>query len=292
MGMRSGEPMKHSDRAGRAGNRADRAADEAMQEAIAAIQARQPDRAHRIAAEVIAKHPRHPGALHVLGLALLAQGRPREAVLPLEQAASLAPDPAIETHLGIALRQSGQTARALEALQRATARERPFPLAFHELGVLLFSLRRLDEAQSVLERGLALAPAMTELSVMLGGIYLDRGDRAAAKVAFARALTSAPGHPGALFGLGSALADEGEFAAAAERFRQALVRDPSYAQAQLSLANCLLELGRFDEAVASLRAAVKVAPHFYAKALRTLVTAGRGRFCLRPSAAAALLTPP
>ncbi len=142
--------------------------------------------------------------------------------------------------------------------------------------MLLFSLRRLDEAEAVLRRGLEVAPAMPELSLILGGIFLDRADRANAKIAFARVLAGAPGHPGALYGLGSALLGEGEFAAAAERFRQALARDPGYAQARLSLATCLLELGQWDEAVACLRAAVKAAPQFYAEALRTLVIAGRG----------------
>jgi tetratricopeptide (TPR) repeat protein len=262
---------------------------DALQRAMAAIQNRRPDEAERIAGELLAKESQHPGALHMLGLALLAQGRPREALAPLEEAARLRADSVIETHLAITLRQTGQSARALNVLERATTRQPPFPLAFHELGVLLFSLRRLDQAEAVLRRGLEVAPAMPELSLILGGIFLDRADRANAKIAFARVLAGAPGHPGALYGLGSALQGEGEFAAAAERFRQALARDPSYAQARLNLATCLLELGQWDEAVACFRAAVKAAPQFYAEALRTLVIAGRGRFWLKPSAAAEML---
>ena len=117
---------------------------DALQRAMAAIQNRRPDEAERIAGDLLAREFQHPGALHVLGLSLLAQGRPREALAPLEQAARLRADPVIETHLAIALRQTGQSARALDALERATTRQPPFPLAFHELGVLLFSLRRLD----------------------------------------------------------------------------------------------------------------------------------------------------
>jgi tetratricopeptide (TPR) repeat protein len=264
---------------------------DALQRAMAALQGRRADEAERIAEGVLARDVRHPGALHMLGLALLAQGRPHEAATPLERAAAIAADPMIETHWGVALRQSGQSTRALEVLQRATAREPPFPLAFHELGVLLFSQRRLDEAQAVLERGLKLAPAMAELSVMLGGIFLDHADWANARLIFARALANAPGQPGALFGLGAALMGEGEFAPAAERFRQALARDPGYTQARLRLAACLLELDRRDEALTCLRAAVQTAPQCYAEALRTLVSAGRGAFCLKPSAAAAMLKP-
>ncbi len=69
------------------------------------------------------------------------------------------------------------------------------------------------------------------------------------------------------------------------------MRDPGYYQAQLSLGSCLLELGRWDEAVACLRAVVKASPPLYAQALQTLVTAGRSRFWLKPSAVAELLNP-
>jgi tetratricopeptide (TPR) repeat protein len=281
--------MKKRDRT--AGGRAAAAIEDALKGAMAAIQNRQPDAAEHIARDVLARDDRHPGALHVFGLALLAQGRPREAVAPLEQAARSRADAVIETHLAIALRQLGKHEQALPVLERATTRQPPFPLAFHELGVLLFSLRRLAQAQAVLERGVEIAPAMPELSVVLGGVFLDRLDRPNAKLAFARALACAPGHAGALYGLGTVLMDDGDFAAAADRFRQALARDPGYAQARLGLGTCLLELGRWDEAIEYLRAAVKAVPQLYAKALQTLVTAGRSRFWLKPSAVAEMLRP-
>src|SRR5215470_8226636 len=267
------------------------AVEETLKGVMTAIQSRQPAVAERMTREVLARAPHHPGALHLFGLALLAQGRPREAIAPLEEAAGKVADAAVETHLAIALRQSGRSAPALEWLERAVTRQPPFVLAFHELGVLLFSLRRLAEARAALERGLALAPAAAELLVVLGGVHLDRADRANARTVFARALANAPGHPGALFGLGSAMMDDGEFATAADRFRQALARDPNYAQARLSLGRCLLELGQPDEATACFRVAAQQGPQSFGKVLKTLVTSGRGQFWLNPSAAAAALRP-
>ena len=267
------------------------ASDEAVRRAMAAIQSGRPDQAEGVARGLLTGHSRHPAALHVLGLALLAQQRPREAIAPLEEAARDRTDPAIETHLAIALRQVGRSADAVSWLERAATRQPPFAPAFRELGMLLLSLRRLGEAETALRRGREIAPALPEWSVVLGGIFLERGDRAQAKVAFAQALANAPGHPSALFGLGTALMDDGEFAPAAERFRQALARDPSYTQARLNLGLCLLELARWDEAIACLRDAVKATPSCYGKALRMLVTSGRSRFWLRPSAAAKCLRP-
>jgi tetratricopeptide (TPR) repeat protein len=280
--------MTKRDSTGRAA-RTTAAIEELLQRAATAVRNGRHHDAERIARDALAQNSQHVGALHLLGLALLAQRRAREAIAPLEKAARQGSDPVIETHLAIALRQTSRTSDALQWLERAATRQPACPLAFHELGVLLFLLRRLDEAEIVLRRGLDAAPTVPELSIVLGGIFLDRGDRANAKIAFARALANAPGHPSALCGLGTALMDDGEFAAAAERFRQALARDPTYTQARLNLGHCLLELSQQDEAVACLRAAVKAAPQCYGAALRTLVTVGRGRFWLRPSAAAEFL---
>ncbi len=271
------------------GDRSAAAGEEGLRRATVAMESRRPDEAERIARDLLANVGQQPRVLHVLGLSLLAQGRAHEAVTPLETAAQGGASSIIETHLAIALRQSGRGADALAWLQRATERQPAFPFAFHELGVLLFAQRRLEEAEAVLRRGLTVAPAMPELSVLLGGILLERGDRANAKAAFARVLASAPQHPGALYGFGTVLMDDGEFARAAERFRQALTRDPTYVQAGISLGTCLLELGQREEALTQLRAAASVSPQFYGKALRALVNSGHGQFWLKPSAAAAFL---
>jgi tetratricopeptide (TPR) repeat protein len=265
------------------------ATEDALQRARVALDQRRPEEAVRIALALLANDPHEPRVLHILGLGMLLQGRPAEAVGPLEEAARSRTDPVMETHLAIALRQTGRTPDALTWLQRAITRQPTFPLAFHELGVLLFSQRRLEEAEKVVRCGLDAAPAMPELSVLLGGILLDRGDRPNAKAAFARAVANAPQHPGALYGLGAALMDDGEFARAAERYRQALARDPTYLQARVSLGSCLLELGQRDEALSHLRAAAASSPQFYGKAMRALVTSAHGQFWLKPSAVAAFL---
>lgn len=262
-----------------------------LREGMAAVEHQRPDEAERIARGVLARRPQHPPALQLLGIALLAQKRAREAVAPLSDAARDSTDPIIETQLAAALRESGRAAEALTWLERATSRQPAFVPAFHELGIVLCSMRRFADAQAALERGLAIKPTAAELSVELGGVFINRADPANAKIAFARALAQVPGHPRALHGFGTALLYEGEFERAAERFRQVLARNPGHVRARLDLGHCLLELGRWDEAVASLRGMVAAAPQLYGKALRAFVSAGHGRFWLRPSAAAGFLKP-
>jgi Flp pilus assembly protein TadD len=134
-------------------------------------------------------------------------------------------------------------------------------------------------------------PASVELCLDLGRVCMLRADAKNAKIAFARVLANAPRDPRALHGFGAALLYEGEIERAVERFRQVLAVQPDHVSAQLDLAHCLLQLGRSDDAIASLRALVRSAPHLYGKALRALVSAGRGQFWIRRSAAAQFLSP-
>jgi Flp pilus assembly protein TadD len=260
-----------------------------LQRGLMALQQGRPDEAERLARAVLLGHPQHPRAMHVLGCALLMQGRAFEAIQPLEQAGRGRHDPEIDTQLAIALRQIGRPNDALVRLRRASKRRPAYPPAFHELGFLLAALGRHDEAAAALQQGLELAPMMPELSIQLGHVQLMRNDRAAAKAAFARALAVAPDAPDALSGMGTALMECGEHAPAAEHFRRALRARPDDQETWVKLGICLIEIGNSDAGYGCLRTAVRTAPGLHGKVLATLVKCGRGRFWLRPSDAVGFL---
>ena len=263
--------------------------DSALRVGWAAVDAQRPDEAERIARAVLSGHPQHLGALHLLGVALLIQKRPREAVGPLTEAARNSTDPRLETHYALALRDVGRNDEAITWLERAISRRPIFAPAFHELGLVLCGLRRYDEAEAVLKQGTELAPSVSDLWVELGGVYICKVDPANAKVAFARALVLVPAYVRALHGFGTALLLEGECERAADQFRDVLAHRADHLRARIDLAHCLLELGQFEAGVAELRTIVRVAPKCYGNALKMLASSRRGRLWLRPSAAAAFL---
>jgi Flp pilus assembly protein TadD len=247
------------------------------------------DEAERVARDLLRRHPQDNAVLHLLGVAVLLQGRPREAVDPLAQVARDTVNPVHETHYALALRDVGRKDEAIDWLRRAISRKPVFAAAFHELGLIFCGMRRYDEAEAVLKQGTELAPGVAELAVELGGVYICRAEPTNAKAAFARALALVPDHVRALHGSGTALLFEGEFERAAAQFRLVLARIPEHVRARLDLAHCLLELGRFEAGVAELRIVVRSSPQHYGAALKILASSRRGRIWLRPSVAASFL---
>lgn len=261
---------------------------DALQRAKFALHNQRPQDAERIAGELIKSDPRHSQALNILGYALLMQGRADDAVAVLEPAARNLRDPEIDTQLALALRQAGRDEDAVTRLRRATKRRPVFPPAFYELGSALFSMKRYEEAIEALNEGLAISP-MPELSIQLGHVFLALRDYASAKAAFARALTLVPNAASALWGMGKAYQGAGENRAAVDYFQQCLMHAPNDVGTLLNLGHSLLEIGDLNAGYECFRLAAQGDQKRYSGALTTLVKSGRGRFWLRPSAAAKFL---
>jgi tetratricopeptide (TPR) repeat protein len=263
--------------------------DELLARATAALNGNRPDEAERLAADLLKRKPDHSRAPHILGYALLMQGRARDAIAALEAVVRSRRDPELDTQLAIALRQTGRHDDAVARLKRATNRRPPFPGAFYELGRLLSSLERHDEAIEAFRRGIDVAPMMPELSIELGQVLLARKKPADARIAFARALSISPDAPEALFGMARACQDGGAHREAAAHFRRYLVARPDDRNAWSGLGHSLLEIGERDAGYDCFRTAARGDPQHAGRALSSLVKSAHGRFWLKPSAATQFL---
>src|SRR5260370_29343914 len=123
--------MKKPAELARRRGRAAAAIDDILRLGVKALEEQRAPDAERLARDALARNSRHPDALHLLGVALLAQKRAREAVAPLEQAARERASARLETHLSKALLESGRDGEALTRLQRAIQCHPPFLPAFH-----------------------------------------------------------------------------------------------------------------------------------------------------------------
>lgn len=276
--MRSSTPNDRQQRAA--------ASDETLRRAQFAISNDRPIEAERLAADFLKTNPGHLEATKILGYAFIMLRRQKDAIVLLEKAARRSRDAEIETQIAIALRQTGRGEDALVWLNRAIKRKPPFAAAFHELGLALKTLRRYDEAIEAFKQGIAVAPMMVEMAVQLGFAYRAINDRGNARRFFAHANAMNPRHAEAVHALGVVLMEDHEFAQAADLYRNALAANPNDIAARINLGASLLGLGQPDVAYACLRAATARGPQYFGKALKVAVSSGRGRFWLRPSAAA------
>ena len=263
--------------------------DDVLQRAMTALNGNRLNEAEQIARDVLNVDHRNAKALYVLGSALLMQGRPLDAIAPLEDAARGRHDAQSDTMLAIALRQAGRAEDPYSRLKRITKRQPPYAAAFLELGRLLASMERNAEAAEALMRGVEVAPMMPEMSIQLGYVLLRRRDFGGAKSAFARALAIVPNSPDALFGIAQAHQENGESQVAADYFRRYLIVSPGDPTAWVRLGLCLLALGQRDAGHDCFRTVARRDAKGFGNALSSLVKSSRGRFWLKPSDAARFL---
>jgi tetratricopeptide (TPR) repeat protein len=265
--------------------------DDRLAQGMSTLDDERPEDAERMAAELLKVDPHHAAALYVLGCALIMQGRAGEAIAPLEAASGDHDNPECDIVLAIALRQVGRHEDAVGRLKLTIKRYPAHAAAFNELGYLLVVMGRYDEAADVLTQGLQIAPTLPQLSIQLGYAELSRRNCANAKVAFARALDISPHSHDALFGMAKAHQELGENEAAVDYFRRYLTDRPNDSGAWLNLGHGLLELGQLEPGYECFRMAARGNAERYGTALTSLAAAARGRFWLKPSAAARFLRP-
>jgi tetratricopeptide (TPR) repeat protein len=231
-----------------------------------------------------------------LGLALLQQKHPRDAVGHLEKATTLAPgvDKAW-LYLGVAKDQLDDAAGALDAYRKGVQAVPKSVRLQHELGMALLGAGKNDEGAGVLVRAAAqaeqdgelmsdaayalnlvgrfqeardhaahaleLSPDSPDALYVLGVAQAGLGDWKAARAAFVEAIEADETHVPALFQWGVLLQKQKDDAGAVEKFQRVLQVEPSHARARTALGTSLARLGTDDtRAVELLTASIRIDP--------------------------------
>ena len=175
-------------------------------------------------------------AHYYLGVALLRDGRPAEAVDSLRRAEALAPaeNPALSLSLGTALLRSGDPENAVSVLREAVDRHPPSNSHADSLAVPLL--------------------------LQLGYAHYSRLDGESARSVLLKARAAAPENPLPHFYLGLAEAALGRLLPAAAAFREAVRLDPGNPEVRVALGRTLSRLDRSEEARREYEAAIQGAP--------------------------------
>jgi predicted O-linked N-acetylglucosamine transferase (SPINDLY family) len=198
-----------------------------LQEALARHGRSEIEGAVELYEAVLDTEPRHPVALHNLGVLRAAQGRTPEAIALI--------------------------GRAVEADPASAA-------AHANLGALLLGQGRAEEAEPCFTRALLADPGNAAAACGLADVLTEQSRFAEAEASYRRALELDAKYTPALTGLGIALMRLGRVQEAGDVFCQALVLQPASARAHYNVANALKASGRLEEAAIFYREALRLEP--------------------------------
>ncbi len=142
--------------------------------------------------QAAALQPGDAGVWDLLGIALIRQGLPHEAVEAFQKAAALQEDAPILSNLGAALMEVGRYAEALEPLRRAVTLSPDDIGARHNLAKVLLKHGRTFEALRYLEQMCRERPREAELHHTRGIALAGTGQSAGAVAALREALALQP----------------------------------------------------------------------------------------------------
>jgi Flp pilus assembly protein TadD len=219
----------------------DAAADKAaLAEIGAAVQARDFERAGRLAERALASGFEHPAVLNLAALKLEGEERFEDAVRLLQRAVAIAPnDPGAHNALGLCLHRLERDAEALTQFDHAIQIAPTFAGAHSARGGCLEGLGRLREAEAAFRRAIELQPENLGGLAGLANLMSRRGAHAEARAMAAQVLAAQPGYPDAVNVMAAAELAAGEAPAAQARL-EAMIADPRLTPQQLAFAQGLL----------------------------------------------------
>ncbi len=216
------------------------------------------DQAAAIYRALLAAHPRHPDALHLLGLIENRQGRACAAVDLIRQAIALRADvPGFRLSLADAHYAQGDWLAAEQACRAAIALDPTLATAHNHLGVMLKGQNRLQDAEQAYRVALQLHPDYTEAWSNLGNVLKQSGKPHAAEQCYREALRRDAKTPETWNNLGNALQHLSRMDEAEAAYRQAIALKPDFVEAWYNLGIVLGESTRLEEAIAAYMQALQ-----------------------------------
>lgn len=211
--------------------------------------------------QILKEEPGNADALHLLGVASIAQGLHQAAIEFIGQAIRIAPkNAAYHSNLGLALTSLGWLAEAVASIRQAIALQPDFAEAYINLSEALRQFQQFDQSVQA-------ARSAVELRPDSGGAYASLGSalRAAEKIqeaieAYQQATRLTPDLVQAWSGLGVTLVLDRQYESAGEAFRMLTRLRPDWAEPFGYLGGCLRRLDRIDDAVFAFQQSVQIKP--------------------------------
>lgn len=208
---------------------------------------------------VLARTPKHPDALHLLGVLAHQEGQYQSAVAMIQQAIAVRPQVAdYHNNLGNAQKALGQLDAATASFQYALGLRPDAPEIHNNLGNTFRILGRHKEANASFQQALQLRPDYIEAMVNHSVLLQDMKQFLESEACLRNAIALAPGLAESHDNLGLALLGLGRIREAEASFRRAIELGPRLPAPHYNLGNLLQNQGRLREAEASYRRSLEL----------------------------------
>ena len=165
-------------------------------------------------------------------------------------------------NLGVFLLQNGDPKQALVEDEKALRINPDFSEGYCNLGVAFLQEKRVDEAIAQFRLALKIAPEYADAHNNLGRALAEKGLTDEAMANYQAALKTNPKDATTYSNIGIVYYEKGDLDGAIALFQTSLELNPGYAEAHSNLGNALLQKGRVDEAIAQLKQALEINPNF------------------------------
>lgn len=209
--------------------------------------------------------PENAASRTQLGRALHLLGRHEEAIQSFQEAASirslkgLGEDWEIDYHIGLCHLYCRRYDKAIDAFLQSIATQR-HDCAYLQLGKAALLAKNYSTALEVYIEAVTVSPSNPDLLAMLGTLYLQQGDSAAAFDFLGRCLTLNPTHVDALVAASSIIQDSGDYDVALTKYRIVVSQQPDSSQVWNNIGACFMGKRNLYAAVACLRKSVFLYP--------------------------------
>jgi tetratricopeptide (TPR) repeat protein len=220
------------------------------------------DEAAKMYRAILASHPEHADALHLLGLVAHQRGDHQVACQLIGKAIAVQPGVAsYYSNLAEAYRASGQSEQALACCRAALVLQPDSAEACNNLGLTLLTMGNPAEAICHFETALRHGPSIALIHNNLGNALRLQGDALAAIQSFRKAVELNPDLAEAHSNLGQLLLERYERKEAIFHCREAVRLRPDLSEAHNNLGNALRDSGELAEAKACYAEAVRLNPN-------------------------------